>query len=74
MNGEIMTWAEVRHSTDWATQAPQGHPGFNTESFVSQETPHAWANLDGWSPMANRRINKNDDDDDDDEDDDGEDT
>ena len=22
MNCEIMTWAEVRHSTDWATQAP----------------------------------------------------
>ena len=23
MNGEIMTWAEVGHPTDWATQAPQ---------------------------------------------------
>ena len=23
MNHEIMTWAEVRRSTDWATQAPQ---------------------------------------------------
>ena len=23
MNGEIMTWAEVGHSTNWATQAPQ---------------------------------------------------
>ena len=22
-NREIMTWAEVRHSTDWATQAPK---------------------------------------------------
>ena len=22
MNREIMTWAEVRHLTDWATQAP----------------------------------------------------
>ena len=24
MNHEIMTWAEVRHLTDWATQVP--HP------------------------------------------------
>ena len=23
MNREIMTWAEVGHSTDWATQAPR---------------------------------------------------
>ena len=23
MNWEIMTWAKVRRSTDWATQAPQ---------------------------------------------------
>ena len=23
MSHEIMTWAEVRHLTDWATQAPQ---------------------------------------------------
>ena len=22
---EIMRWAEFRHSTDWATQAPQSH-------------------------------------------------
>ena len=24
MDHEIMTWAEVRHSTEWATQAPRG--------------------------------------------------
>lgn len=42
------------------SQFAWGHPGFNTESFVSQETLHAWVNLNGWSLMGNRRISKND--------------
>ena len=33
-------------------------PGFNAVSFVSQETPHAWANLDGWSPRGHGRISR----------------
>ena len=35
MNGEIMTWAEVGHLTDWATQGPQGF-------FLSNEREVCW--------------------------------
>ena len=31
---EIMTWAEVGHSTNWATQVPQYLPRLNTNSVV----------------------------------------
>ena len=31
---EVMTWAEVRHSTDWATQAPPERLDFR---YSSQE-------------------------------------
>ena len=34
-NGEIMTWAEVRGLTDWATQAPQNN-------LPSKDSPHTF--------------------------------
>ena len=33
VNHEIMTWAEVGHLTDWATQAPQQSPSLNSGQF-----------------------------------------
>ena len=31
---KIMTWAEVRRSTDWATQAPQKNFFLNVKSWI----------------------------------------
>ena len=36
-NHKIMTWAEVRHSTNWATQAPLLSTFFDTSSTQGNE-------------------------------------